>query len=53
MHHKYLDDLPNYLQFSQPRLYADDTSLTFANADVQDVNDCLNYDLGYQLTSLP
>jgi len=26
-------------------MYADDTSLTFASADVKDINDCLNYDL--------
>ena len=26
----YINDLPNCLSFSQPRIYADDTSLTFA-----------------------
>ena len=48
----YINDLPNCLQFSLPRMYADDTSLTFASADVQDVNDCLNYDLSKVYTWL-
>ena len=48
----YINDLPNCLQFSQPRMHADDTSLTFASADVQDVNDCLNYDLSKVYTWL-
>ena len=26
-------------------MYADDTSLTFASADLRHVDDCLNYDL--------
>ena len=48
----YINDLPNCLHFSQPRMYADDTSLTFASADVHDVNDCLNYDLNKVYTWL-
>ena len=41
----YINDLPNCLQFSQTRMYADDTSLTFASTDVNNLNNCLNYDL--------
>ena len=33
-------------------MYADDTSLTLASADVQDANDCLNYDLNKVYTWL-
>jgi len=38
----YVNDLPICLPFSQPRMYADDTSITFVNSDL---NDCLNSDL--------
>ena len=41
----YINDLPNCLYFSQPRMYADDTRLTFASADLNRISDCLNYDL--------
>ena len=41
----YINDLPNCLYFSQPRMYADDTSLTFASVDLKHIDDCLNYDL--------
>ena len=43
----YINDLPNCLYFSQPRMYADDTSLTFASAlpDLNLISDRLNYDL--------
>ena len=41
----YINDLPNCLYFSQPRMYADDTSLTFASADLNRISDRLNYDL--------
>ena len=30
----YINDLPNCLYFSQPRMYTDDTSLTFASVDL-------------------
>ena len=33
-------------------MYVDDTSLTFASANVQDVNNCLNYDLNKVYTWL-
>ena len=38
--------------YSQTRMYADDTSLKFASADVKRMNDCLNYDLSYVYTWL-
>ena len=41
----YINDLPNCLHFSQPRMYADDTSLTYASADLKLINDCVNDDL--------
>ena len=34
----YINDLPNCLQHSQPRMYADDTSITFAGSDVDEIN---------------
>ena len=34
----YINDLPNCLQFSQTRMYADDNSLTFAGTDVNHLN---------------
>ena len=41
----YINDLPNCLHFSQPRMYADETSLTYASADLKLINDCVNDDL--------
>ena len=41
----YINDLPNCLQHSQPRMYADDTSITFAGSDVDEINSCINLDL--------
>ena len=35
---RYINDLPNCLHFSQPRMYADDTSLTYASADLKLIN---------------
>ena len=34
----YINDLPNYLQHSQPMMYVDDTSITFAGSDVDELN---------------
>jgi len=34
----YINDLPNCLQHSQPRMYADDTSITFVGSDVDEMN---------------
>ena len=41
----YLNDLPHCLTYSEPRMYADDTSLTLASTDIEDINYCLNHDL--------
>ena len=42
----YIDDLPSSFQHSQPRMYADDTRITFAgSADVDGINNCINFDL--------
>ena len=41
----YVNDLPNCLNYSLPRMYADDISLTYASADLKSVDNCINYDL--------
>ena len=41
----YINDLPNCLHYSQPRMYADDTSITFASNKVEEINKCINSDL--------
>ena len=41
----YINDLPNCLQHSQQRMYADDTSITFVGSDVDEMNNCINLDL--------
>ena len=33
------------LQHSQPRMYADDTSITYASNDVEEIERCVNIDL--------
>ena len=38
----YINDLPNCLQHSQQRIYANDTSITFAGSDVDKINSCFN-----------
>ena len=48
----YINDLPNCLYFSQPRMYADDTSLTFAGVDLKHIDDYLNYDLSRVYTCM-
>lgn len=40
-----IDDLPNCLSISQPRMYADDTHLTYADNDRCTVEASLNQDL--------
>ena len=42
----YINDLPNCLLNSEPRMYADDTHLTFASNNIQNINTVLNEDLG-------
>ena len=41
----YINDLPNSLQHSQPRMYTDDTSITFAGNDVDEISSYINLDL--------
>ena len=41
----YINDLPNCLSSSQPRMYADDTHLTFASEDINIIDKALNRDL--------
>ena len=48
----YINDLPNCLYFSQPRIYAKDTSLTFASVDLKHTNDCFDNELNRVYTWL-
>ena len=41
----YINDLPNCLTHSRPRMYADDTNLTFASNNVCDIDYKVNEDL--------
>ena len=41
----YITDLPNCLMHSQPRMYADDNSITYASNDVGEIERCVNIDL--------
>ena len=41
----YINDLPNCLLHSQPRMYANGTSATFAGSDADEMNNCINLDL--------
>ena len=41
----YINDLPNCLLSSQPRMYADDTHLTFSSNDITAIDETLNRDL--------
>ena len=41
----YINDLPNCLVHSQPRMYADDTSITYARNVVEEIERCVNIDL--------
>ena len=34
----FISDLPNYQSYSMPRMYADDTILTFTNGDMNELN---------------
>ena len=40
-----INDLPNCLMHSQPRMYADDPSITYASNDVEEIERCVNMDL--------
>ena len=41
-----INDLPNCLTSCQPRMYADDTYITYADVDVNSIQLNLNHDLG-------
>ena len=41
----YINDLPNCLMHSQPRMYADDTSITYASNDAEEIERYVNIDL--------
>ena len=41
----YINDLPNCLNHSHPRMFADDTHLTYSAANVHDIEQKLNQDL--------
>ena len=41
----YINDLPNCLSFCQSRMYADDTHITYASADLHSMQSSLNHDL--------
>ena len=41
----YINDLPNCLANAHPRMYADDTHLTFASNDVAHLEENMNDDL--------
>ena len=41
----YMNELPNCLMHSQPRMYADNTSITYASNDVEEIECCVNIDL--------
>ena len=41
----YINDLPNCLKHSHPRMFADDTHLTYSAANVHDIDQNLNQDL--------
>ena len=34
----FINDLPNCLSYSIPRMYADDTNLAFTNGDINELN---------------
>ena len=41
----YINDLPNCLAHAEPRMYADDTHLTFPSNNMKDIEFYLNQDL--------
>ena len=41
----YINDLPNGLVHSQPRTYADDTSITYASNDAEEIERCVNIEV--------
>ena len=43
----YLNDLPNCLNVGSPRMYADDTNVTFSAATIPDLESQIKSDLKY------
>ena len=41
----YINDLPNCLSNSEPRMYADDTHLKYASSNIHNIQTSLNKDL--------
>ena len=41
----YINDLPNCLSYTQPRMYADDTNLSFASDIIDVIEHNMNHDL--------
>ena len=41
----YINDLPNCLSYTQPRMYADDTNLSFASDSIDTIEHKMNHDL--------
>ena len=41
----YINDLPNCLSHCEPRMYADDTHLTYADNNARSIQSCLSEDL--------
>ena len=41
----YINDLPNCFSNCKPRMYADDTHLTYASSNLENIQFCLNEDL--------
>ena len=41
----YINDLPNCLSHSEPRMYVDDTHLTYLNGNIHFIQSSLNEDL--------
>ena len=41
----YINDLPNCLSFSIPKMYADDTHVTYAGSDLHLIQSSLSHDL--------
>ena len=41
----YINDLPNCLSYTQPRMYADDTNLSFASDSIGIIGHKMNHDL--------
>ena len=41
----YINDLPNCLSYSEPRMYVDDTHLTYWSGNIHSIQSSLNEDL--------